>query len=156
MAQQHRQIVQLHGLGALDQEVTDVGPDIAFHIVIDAVFYQIVAQAGRDAAEHHRPGLRLPDAAIKGFLSLFGGHAAQQPEHTGKAPENRLAVVSGFRVVVNEQGGPGGQQLFRQALGDKGPDRARRHGGRHQAQHGQHLRHRAHQQRRNQVQNAAA
>ena len=40
MAQQHRQIVQLHGLGALDQEVTDVGPDIAFHIVIDAVFYR--------------------------------------------------------------------------------------------------------------------
>lgn len=156
VADQHGQVIQLHGPGALDQEVADVGPDIGLYIAVDAVFQQVVALAGGHAAEHHRPGIPAEDLAAE----LLGPHvrrdAVQHIEGAGQAAEDILALLPGLGVAIDQQGGSGGQESGRGPLHAEGQQPGHRHAANHQHQHGQHIGHGPDQQGRDHIHDAAA
>ena len=156
VAQQHRQTVQLEGPGPLDEEVTDVGPDVGLHPPVDAVLHQVVAQAGGDAAEHHRPGRLGLDLAAQLLRPLPGIQASQDAEYPRQALQDGFAVLLGILVVIDQQDGPLGQQLRRQLFHAVGPEGAHQNGCRDQGQHGPQAGHGTHQQRRHQVHDGAA
>ena len=156
VADQHGQVIQLHGPGALDQEVADVGPDIGLYIAVDAVFQQVVALAGGHAAEHHRPGIPAEDLAAE----LLGPHvrrdAVQHIEGAGQTAEDILALLPGFGVAIDQQSGSGGQESGRGLLHAEGQQPGHRHAANHQHQHGQHIGHGPDQQGRDHIHDAAA
>lgn len=156
VAQQHRQTVQLEGPGPLDEEVADVGPDVGLHPPVDAILHQVVAQAGGDAAEHHRPGRLRLDLAAQLLRPLPGIQASQDAENPRQTLQDGFAVLLGILVVIDQQDGPLGQQLRRQLFHAVGPEGAHQNGCRDQGQHRPQAGHGAHQQRRHQIHDGAA